>query len=257
MDRRLFVTFSATLSGLPFAYAHEIGLSNAINRTARCRMLSQRAVKAYGFIALKLNTDNTKPVLQRTVIEMREAVAEVERYKRGRAFASSSAEFSAKLFPFLHELNSEPSIGKLQGLVAQSDKVLESANEMVIVLESLASSPTSKLINLAGRQRMLTQRMAKNYVMQVAKIDGGIGKAAIASDKTLFLESHGQLLVQPITTANVKESLEKTLALFNGYTGALSQANNLEPISRISEALLVELDNLTSLYEKALATIVG
>jgi hypothetical protein len=127
----------------------------------------------------------------------------------------------------------------------------------VVVLESFAGSPTSKLINMAGRQRMLTQRLAKNYVLQESKVDGGVVKAVIDSDKNLFLESHKQLVAAPITNAAIKESLEKGLALFNGYTGALAQANNLEPISRISEGLLAELDNQTLLYEKALASIVG
>jgi hypothetical protein len=257
MDRRVFVGFGVASSLFPFAYAQGQALSNAINRTARCRMLSQRAVKAYGLVALKFNSENTKPVLQRSIKEMRETVAEVDSYNRGRAFASSRAEFSAQVLPFLNELTNEPSLAKLQALATQSDKVLESANAMVVVLESFAGSPTSKLINMAGRQRMLTQRLAKNYVLQEAKVDGGTAKAVIETDKNLFLESHKQLAAAPISTPAIKESLEKSLALFNGYLGAIAQSNNAESIARISESVLAELDNQTLLYEKALAQIVG
>jgi hypothetical protein len=257
MDRRFFIAAGVSTTVFPFAHAQSQVLSNAINRTARCRMLSQRAVKAYGLVALKLNTENTKPVLMRTIKEMRDTVAEVDSYNRGRAFASSRAEFSAQLLPFLNTLNTEPSVGKLQAISTQSNQVLDSANAMVIVLESFAGSPTSKLINTAGRQRMLTQRIAKNYVLQEAKVDGGAAKPMLDSDKDLFLDSHKQLVAAPISTPAIKESLEKGLALFNGYIGAIAQSNNIESISRISESILTELDNQTLLYEKALASLVG
>jgi hypothetical protein len=257
MDRRLFISSVVVSSFYPFAYAQGQALSSAINRTARCRMLSQRAVKSYGLAALKLNNENTKPVLLRSIKDMRDTVSEVDSYNRGRAFATSRAEFSAQILPFLNELSNEPSPNKLQAIAAQSDKVLESANAMVVVLESFSGSPTSKLINMAGRQRMLTQRLAKNYVLQEAKVDGGSAKAVIETDKNLFLESHKQLVAAPISTPAIKESLEKSLALFNGYIGALAQPNNIEGIARISESVLAELESQTLLYEKALASIVG
>jgi hypothetical protein len=257
MDRRLFISSVVVSSFYPFAYAQGQALSSAINRTARCRMLSQRAVKSYGLAALKLNNENTKPVLLRSIKDMRDTVSEVDSYNRGRAFATSRAEFSAQILPFLNELSNEPSASKLQAIAAQSDKVLESANAMVVVLESFSGSPTSKLINMAGRQRMLTQRLAKNYVLQEAKVDGGTAKAVIESDKNLFLESHKQLSAAPISTPAIKESLEKSLALFNGYVGAIALPNNIEGIARISESVLAELENQTSLYEKALASVVG
>jgi Type IV pili methyl-accepting chemotaxis transducer N-term len=257
MDRRFFLGAGVSTAIFPFAHAQGQVLSNAINRTARCRMLSQRAVKAYGLVALKLNTENTKPVLVRTIKEMRETISEVDSYNRGRSFASSRAEFSAQVLPFLNVLASEPSLGKLQAISAQSNQVLDSANAMVIVLESFAGSPMSKLINVSGRQRMLTQRIAKNYVLQEAKVDGGTAKSVLDSDKDLFLDSHKQLASAPITTPAIKESLEKGLDLFNGYIGATNQANNIEVISRISENILAMLDNQTLLYEKALASLVG
>jgi hypothetical protein len=257
MDRRVFVTATVCLTLYPHAFAQSQALSSAINRTARCRMLSQRAVKAYGLVALKLNNDNAKSVLLRSIKEMRETVAEVDSYNRGRTFASARAEFSAQVLPFLNELSAEPSLAKLQAISEQSNKVLESASAMVLVLESFAGSPSSKLINISGRQRMLTQRLAKNYVLLEAKTDGGTARAAIEADKTLFLESHKQLVAAPIVTPAIKESQEKGLALFNNYLSSFSAAGNLEPISKASEVILVELENQTLLYEKALASIVG
>jgi Type IV pili methyl-accepting chemotaxis transducer N-term len=257
MDRRFFIKVSAPLVLTPYALAQSQVLSVAINRTARCRMLSQRAAKAFGLVALGLNTEYTKPVLQRSIKEMRDTITEVDSYTRGRTFANSRAEFSAKVLPFLAELSSEPTLAKFRATALQSDKILESANSMVVALESLANSPASKLINIAGRQRMLTQRLAKNYLMLDAKIDGELAKSAIDADRTLFLESHKLLGAAAISTPAIKESLDKSVNLFSEYMDAFSKGANREPIARLSESILGELENQTFLYEKALASVLG
>jgi hypothetical protein len=77
MDRRTLITPGVCLPFSHFASAQSNALSGAINRTARCRMLSQRAVKAFGLAALKLNN------------EMRDTITEVDSYNRGRSFAHS------------------------------------------------------------------------------------------------------------------------------------------------------------------------
>jgi Type IV pili methyl-accepting chemotaxis transducer N-term len=257
MNRRPFLACSVALSyslfALPFApaFGQASSLSSAINRTARCRMLSQRAVKGYALVAFKLNSDNAKPVLLKSIKEMRDALTEVGTYNRGRSFANSRAEFSAQVLPFLNELANEPNLVKFASLSALSDKVLDSANAMVMVLESEAGTSTGKIINIAGRQRMLTQRLAKNYLLNEAKLDVASLKTGMENDRTLFLDSLKQLGMAPVMNEQIKDSLEKSRALFMGYSGALAQANNIESIARISETILLELDNQTSLFEKA------
>jgi hypothetical protein len=257
MDRRTFIKVGVPLTLTPFSFAQGQALSLAINRTARCRMLSQRAAKAFGLIVMGVNTEYTKPVLLRSIKEMRETITEVDSYTRGRNFANSRAEFSSKVLPFLSELTNEPSSGKFRAISLQSDKILDSANSMVLVLETLASSPASKLINMAGRQRMLTQRLAKNYLLQEAKIEGESAKAAIEADKTLFSESQKLLASSAISTPAIKESLDKSATLFVVYSDAFSKGGNQEGIARLSEVILGELENQTLLFEKALASVVG
>jgi Type IV pili methyl-accepting chemotaxis transducer N-term len=138
------------------------------------------------------------------------------------------------VLPFLNALSAEPAVGKLPTISGLSDGVLESANSMVLVLESVSNSPASKLVNVAGRQKMLTQRLAKNYVLAEARADGGLAKAAMDADRGLILKSHMQLAAAPIFTPAIKESLEKSLVQFTSYASMLSVAGNLEPLSQLS-----------------------
>jgi cell division septum initiation protein DivIVA len=261
MRRRefLLVTSSLLTTSLitPFALAQGMSLSTAINRTARCRMLSQRATKAYGLVALKIAPEQSRAVLAQCLKEFRDALAEIEIYSRGRAFANAKNEFSSQVRPFLSELAEAPSKTKLSAIAETSDKVLDSANAMVLVLESAANSPTARIVNTAGRQRMLTQRVARHYVLSEAKLDNGGAKAAIDRDRALFSESQSQLAAAPFTSPAIKASLEKSSQLFTTYSTTVAQAGNLEALATQSETIVAELDVLTRLYEQAVQAVIG
>jgi Type IV pili methyl-accepting chemotaxis transducer N-term len=261
MRRREFLLATSSLLTTslitPFALAQGMSLSTAINRTARCRMLSQRATKAYGLVSLKVATDASRAVLAQCIKDLRETLAEVEIYSRGRAFANAKNEFSVQVRPFITELSEAPNKTKLAALAEASDKVLESANGMVVALESAANSPTARIVNTAGRQRMLTQRIARHYVLTEAKLDGGTAAAAITRDRTLFLESQNQLAAAPITSPAIKASLDKSSQLFTAYTATVGQAGNLEALATQSETIVAELDVLTRLFEQAVQAVIG
>jgi hypothetical protein len=261
MRRREFLLATSSLLATslitPFALAQGMSLSTAINRTARCRMLSQRAAKAYGLVALKVAPDQSRAVLAQCLKDFRDALAEIEIYSRGRAFANAKNEFSSQVRPFLSELAEAPAKTKLAAIAETSDKVLESANAMVQVLESAANSSTARIVNTAGRQRMLTQRIARHYVLSEAKLDNGGAKAAIDRDRALFTDSQSQLAAAPFTSPAIKASLDKSSQLFTTYSTTVAQAGNLEALATQSETIVAELDVLTRLYEQAVQAVIG
>jgi Type IV pili methyl-accepting chemotaxis transducer N-term len=255
MKRRNFIIAAAALPigiSMPVTLlsAESTSLTLAINRTGRCRMLSQRAVKAYGLVVLKVSAAKWQAVLETCAADIRSALDEVERSNRGRSFASAKNEFSSQVLPFLNLLNHAPASGKLAELTAASDKMLTAANTMTDLLEAESRSTLTTAVNKAGRQRMLSQRMARNYVLLEAKVPGENFKASIERDRMLFAEAQSQLAAAPMNSAEIKAALEKSSKIWGGFWAATTQPGGLEAVASQSEALLVELDALTQLYAK-------
>jgi hypothetical protein len=257
MRRREFIIATTVVLAAPLVHAQAISLSTLVNRTARCRMLSQRAVKAYGLVALKVSSESSRTLLSQCIKEFRDVIGEIDSVSRGRAFASAKAEFSSRVLPFINQLSQPPERAKFGGLTETSDKVLEAANQMVIELESAASAQTIKIVNTAGRQRMLTQRMARYYLQAEAGADSGIAAANIERDRKLFAESQDQLAATPFSSAEIKSSLDKSRQLFSAYATAATQAGKPEAMASQSETILAELDRLTQLYEVAVKAVLG
>lgn len=255
MNRRNFLIAAAALP-LSFSIpatllsAESISLTLAINRTGRCRMLSQRAAKAYGLVALKVSAAKWQAVLDTCAVEIGGALDEVDKYNRGRSFAHSKNEFSSQVLPFLSLLKHKPELAKLAEVAAASDKLLVAANTITDMLEAESRSTRTIAVNKAGRQRMLSQRMARNYVLLEAKLTGENFKASIERDLATFAEAQTQLANAPMNSVEIKATLEKCSKIWTSFATTTTQAGGLEAVASQSEALLVELDALTQLYAK-------
>lgn len=255
MQRRNFLIAAAALPigvSLPATLlsAESTSLTLAINRTGRCRMLSQRAVKAYGLVVMKMSAAKWQGVLDTCAVDIRGALEEVDRANRGRSFASAKNEFSSQVLPFLSLLNRAPELAKLGEVTAASDKMLTAANTMTDLLEAESRSTLTTAVNKAGRQRMLSQRMARNYVLLEAKLPGENFKASIERDRMAFAEAQTQLAAAPMNSAEIKAALEKSSKIWASFWSATTQPGGSEAVASQSETLLGELDLLTQLYAK-------
>ncbi|MFX8504384.1 hypothetical protein ABTL94_19160, partial [Acinetobacter baumannii] len=58
-----------------------------------------------------------------------------------------------------------PSKASAAAVAEQADRMMTAAQTATESLEKLARTPSAKLVGMAGRQRMLSQRMAKQYFL--------------------------------------------------------------------------------------------
>jgi hypothetical protein len=100
-------------------------------------------------------------------------------------------------------------------LDSRAEDVLMAAERLARVLQDQASEPVSRWVNLAGRQRMLSQRLVKVYMLQQWKVGG---------------------------TA-LREETERVQNEFAGALASMQQRTDNSP------ALRAELDNLALQWE--------
>ncbi|KMW57087.1 Methyl-accepting chemotaxis protein [Candidatus Rhodobacter oscarellae] len=171
-----------------------------INIAGRQRMLSQRMTRAACFVAIGVAADQSEKI-------MRAAMAEFESARQSIRFGGGDMELMPEQSaPVLKELTEVdrlwPVVNRaildvtekgadVSDLAALSVDLLVQANDVVQALEvayqdALEMPELARLINVSGRQRMLTQRATKEMCLIAAGADKDAMGAALGKTVSLF-----------------------------------------------------------------------
>jgi nitrate/nitrite-specific signal transduction histidine kinase len=187
----------------------------AINLAGQQRMLSQRIVKSWCQIGL-----NVLPAVSKAQLD--EAVRLFESNLQALDIATSSPEARNALAGLRAAW--APLRSGAAGVIRQSDAaqldaraedVLMAAERLTRVMQDQASEPVSRWVNLAGRQRMLSQRLIKVYMLQQ----------------------------WGVTSATLRDETERVQNEFAGALASMQQQADNNPTLR------TELDNLALQWE--------
>ena len=237
-----------------------MAIATAINRTAKFRALSQRMAKAYGQLYLKTLPEKAREVLQQTRQQVQAGLAELERQNWPKEVARYIADVHTSAAK-LDTLAAAPaSKDGFMAVSQQSNDMLKLANSATEAFEKLTQVQSARLVNVAGRQRMLSQRVAKNYTLIAAGFDSREVREQMSGDLGLFQTSLKQLAEAPITTPAIRTALELGQGQFVFFDAAIKRhpdARGLEDVATTSERLLQLTDELTQLYEAALQSVIG
>lgn len=261
--RRTAVRALATVllvPALPLSAQARMALATAINRTARFRALSQRAAKAYGQLHLNVAPERAREVLEHTRRQVRSGFEDMDRQSWPPEVARLLGDVRRNADRLDALTAQAPSREGFHAVSAQADQMMAAANTATEALERLAQAPTARLVNTAGRQRMLSQRLAKNYALTAAGLDGRAVREQVAGDADEFQRALAQLTKAPISTPAIRTALELGQAQWLFFDAALKRqpdARGLEAVATTSERLLEVMDSLTSLYEVALQDVLG
>src|SRR6266566_3262990 len=163
------VSVTTAVSAMPeTAIAETLSLNSAINKAGRQRMLSQRMAKAYYQIGLNTRRDEATKALEQSVQLFDAQLDELSEFSPTRGISEGLATVKAKWTPFkaivTRPYNRE---GAVQ-LVELNEELLKATHRVVVQLQEYYGRATGRLVNIAGRERMLSQRLAKFYMLRQA-----------------------------------------------------------------------------------------
>lgn len=254
MKRRLFIA-STALIGLG-ARAQVADLNDAINKAGRQRMLSQRASKAYLALVQNVEARNAQQVLDRSIALFERQLVELKAFAPNAAIRGTYDSLEGAWSDFKRELTSpEPSKNEAAKVVRLDATVLALAHQGTTQYEAASGKPVGKLVNIAGRQRMLSQRMAKFYLANALQIDPTAAAAEIGKARSEFVAALETLRNAPEATTQIKDELvlaDAQWVFFNHglqrLEGAGASPKLMSDVFVTSENLLSIMDRITSLY---------
>ncbi len=246
--------------GLPsLAQSQALALSTAINRIGRLRALSQRVAKAYAQIVLGVWPEKSPDILATALRIMESNLAEVLRAQLPAAVSKPVQQCNIDAQQLAELAKSAPTKARVTDVARAADALLASAEKAVVALTEGAAS-AARVVNVAARQRMLSQRMAKAFMFIEVGLDQGVMQSQIAQARTEFEAGLKTLENTPITTPKIAQELAGAKAQWLFYQTALDSKDKVtarRDVATTSERLLEVMDNLANLYDAALKDVLG
>ncbi|MFT4266642.1 MAG: type IV pili methyl-accepting chemotaxis transducer N-terminal domain-containing protein [Xenophilus sp.] len=260
MKRRAFIASAAlgAAAGLrsPDAGAQVADLNDAINKAGRQRMLSQRASKARLALMQGVEPSAAQRVLDRSIALFERQLGELRAFAPTPAIRGTYDALGTAWEVFKRELTrTEPDRDSAANAIRLDAAVLALANQGTTQYEAALGKPVGRLVNIAGRQRMLSQRMAKFYLAAAMQIDPAGSAAEIGKARTEFLAALEILRSAPEATQRIRDELvlaDAQWVFFNRglqrLQGAQTSPALMSDVFVTSENLLTLMDRVTGLY---------
>jgi hypothetical protein len=261
MNRRHFLRASVAVSGslLGFAYADTqiIHINDAINKCGHQRMLSQRLAKSYLQIGQSIDLARSNKIFSSSIVLFERQLAELEIFAPAADNKATLLELRMAWQRYKSTLvGNPPNRQDAKTIMVINEEVLSLAHTATVQLEKLSGTAVARLVNIAGRQRMLSQRMAKFYQAinwGVASSDALIN---LAKARDEFLIAMTELSNSPKNTSAIKLEIALAQQQWLFFDQALkSSAGSNESkmrfatdVATTSERILEEMEKITGLY---------
>ncbi|CAN5920387.1 hypothetical protein BH11PSE8_BH11PSE8_36650 [soil metagenome] len=236
--------------------------AEAVNRAGKLRMLSQRLVKLG---ALRL----VEPPSALSTQQLNDSVAQIDANIAALDKSLSKATFGdllggvAMAWARLRVAASTPlAATQLPEFDSLAEQLLTHADQLTRHLETAGLVTTLHVINVSGRQRMLSQRFAKQALLGLL-LTGERAQAARAElEKAAqtFEAAMDYLKTIPLSNREIREAIDSADRAWGQLSQAAKQVRTSagqRQLSESSENLLALFEHLTDQYERSMQVLMG
>ena len=247
--RNLFFIFllfgSSSLFGLEIK-----NLSQAVDVAGKQRMYTQRMLKDYAMIGLQNNFGNPQEDLKKIMGNFESHLDSLIAFNKDPKTGESLQKVKKMWAPIKASLNEPPSKEKAGKMQEDLEALLKQSNEAVGLFAKQTGKESGEIINISGRQRMLSQRMASLYMLKVWGVDDPQFKEKMNKSMKLFKDSLERLKKSDMNTPEIMALLKKAEKSFKFFEIMNKSKSKFIPalIYKKSNEILKDMNTATGLY---------
>lgn len=236
-----------------------IDMLEAINQAGRQRMLSQRLAKLYAQLLREVRGDEARKLTADSMALFERQLGNLHEFaqaKNASDIVKTYDQLRALWLDYRSVVGTPPNGDGLRAVAQLNEKVLVTANAGTVQLEKLAGGSLGKLVNISGRQRMLSQRIAKFYFFRSCGLNTPDITQGLEAARNEFEQNMRTLKAAPETGKEISSWLalgdtqwmffdEAVRATGDSHDDKLYHENN---VAVTSENLLQVMDKTANLY---------
>lgn len=242
--------------------------AEGVNRAGQLRMLSQRLVKHWLLRLVGVQVAQHLALQTDSAQRIDANLALLSKNLSQPTFGDLLADVVTDWKALKKALKAAPAPDQLAPLNVLAERLLQDAERLTTSLEGAGSVAPLRMLNMAGRQRMLSQRFAKASLLGV--LESGEPQlqhqAEMEAARQAFEQGLAYLSGLPLSTPDIRRTLDSAA---HDWQEVLTGADHvrrpagrdrllrLEGLAAASESLLDDFETLSAQYERSMQMLMG
>lgn len=234
-------------------FSQQLNISQSINQAGLQRMLSQRMAKNYILLSQDIDSQAAANELDESSALFEENLFKLNGAIHDEESKQALKKLKQNWYGFRQFVLSDVSKEQTAQVVDRSTLLLNSAHALVLSLEKSSRAHSDHLINVSGRQRMLSQRLAMLYYASNSGVQEKVFQQEMHKTSRQFGQALSKLIAAKENNAEINEALQEVNNQWSFYKTKFNGSNKgrfaPKTIKVVSESLLKEMNSITKLYE--------